>query len=306
MIVCARDEREGQTTVLVAGTASHHRYPISPFSPEINPVYDYYKSPVTMAYEKDISELIAEIERSSVPKIMWSTRENSLKIKGSGYNCIVTESACPDISFLTPLYWSEHVEEFFLTERQLDSYSGLFGSGPTINPLMAREGYSFQAWNMICLKPELRLLWHQCRFALKYVDHGDNGLDKEVRVQFVWMPLMPGTDTWERPNLLAEMDRESNDRTIDKLGQAYRDAEQPVLDRKGRNVISGRIFSIRVREEDLQLFVEMLELQWNLIRLAAMSGIAQAKIDETRQHRPPAILTPETSLADNWTDVDWC
>jgi hypothetical protein len=309
MIVCERDEREGQTTVLIAGTASHHRYPIAPFSDEAGLAGDF-KAPIAMFYDDGdcemIQELKLELKKPKPPKIMWNTRESSLKITGKGYQCIVTESAYPDISFIAPLCWNEDIDESLQTAMELSSYSGLFGGGPDVNALMAREGCSFQAWNMICLKPELRLLWHQCRFGLKYVGHGDsgdNGLDKEVRVQFVWMPLMPGTDTWERPNLCAEMDRENKERTIDKLRQSQEDAEQPVVDRKGRNVITGRIFGIRVREEDLQLFVDMLKLQWNLIRLAAMSGIAQAKLDEAPQRRPPEMLTPGTSLADNWTEL---
>lgn len=306
MVVCARDEREGETTVLIAGTASHHRYPIAPFSDETELAREH-RAPITMFYDEPVCEMISELkldmERSKVPKIMWSTKENSLKITGKGYKCIVTETACPDLGFVTPLYWNEPFRESLLTNMQLDAYRRLFRAGPAVSALGAREGCSFQAWNMVCLKPELRLLWHQCRFGLKYLGHGDSGLDKEVRVQFVWMPLMPGTDIWERPNLLAEMDGESKNRTIDKLRRSYENAEEPVLDRKGRNVISGRIFGIRVREEDLQLFVDMLKLQWNLIKLAAMSGIAQAKLDEAPRYRSPTILTPETSLADNWTEV---
>lgn len=231
-----------------------------------------------------------------IPKVIWNSRGKSINIFGKGYKCSITGDLYPDLCFVTPLYWNETGDERWLTRGQLNAYNTLFSDGPGVNALVSHEACSQEPWNMICLSSEVRPLWYQCRFGLKYLGSTDQGIDKEVKVQFVWMPLMPGSDTWEMTNVCEEVASGEHDRTIDKLKRVHNISEAQVQDRDGRNMISGRIFSIRVREEDFKLFVAMLKLQGNLVRLAAMSGVAQAVLDECPRSQSPAdIWTPGTS-----------
>lgn len=291
-LVISRNEDEGRGLTLAIGTSRSFKYPIPPFQMTRSDDLSLYLT--RRLHGNDTSE------GNTVPKITWNPSHKSINIFGKGYKCILTGEELPDLCFITPLYWNETSDERRLTRSQLASYHSMFFDGPGADALVARDACSLEPWNMICLSSRLRRLWYECRFGLKYVGSKDKGADKEVYVEFVWMPYMPGSDTWEMANLCDEANfNRENARIFDKIQREGQICREQIRDIHGRKIVSGSTFSLHVREEDFRLFTTMLKLQWNLVRLAAMSGMAQAMFDEPQRPRTPSdIWTPGSSEAD--------
>lgn len=131
------------------------------------------------------------------------------------------------------------------------------------------------AQNLICLNQQLHLWWGSCRLALKPVRTLELNA---IKVQLHW--LQPSSTTPE-----AVVDSPSVDtHCLQAMWGDGNDSKSwgrpPVVHRKsGLPLGTGQLFTIRAKDPaDLPSF-ELLEMQWYLMRLAAMAGAADVFFD---------------------------
>ncbi|CAK7563928.1 MAG: hypothetical protein SEPTF4163_001810 [Sporothrix epigloea] len=126
------------------------------------------------------------------------------------------------------------------------------------------------AKNLLCLNSQLHFWWGTCRLALRPI----RTLDPcTIKLQLHWLrrsrtkPTAPLSGTFDDIHLLC-----GGEDDLETWGP------QPVAYRKsGLPLQTGQIFTIRAESpEDLPSF-ELLDMQWNLLRVAAMSGAAEAE-----------------------------
>lgn len=159
--------------------------------------------------------------------------------------------------------------------------------------------------NLVCMNKHLHALWGQARFGLEPIAHTET----EVTVRFQWLRKgSRGIDT-----KVTTVD----DTTIEDLcgaerdgqgtGQFYRQSGQPIL--------SGDVFVLKGTSEADRPSVALLELQWHLIRLAAMCAAADVVVRspgwgvESRRVRYEEVfgrhgLNDEEDFAADNADVD--
>ncbi|CAK7275561.1 hypothetical protein SEPCBS57363_006760 [Sporothrix epigloea] len=126
------------------------------------------------------------------------------------------------------------------------------------------------AKNLLCLNSQLHFWWGTCRLALRPI----RTLDPcTIKLQLHWLrrartrPTTPLSGTSDDIRLLC-----GGEDDLETWGP------QPVAHRmSGLPLRTGQIFTIRAENpEDLPSF-ELLDMQWNLLRVAAMSGAAEAE-----------------------------
>ncbi|CAK7565232.1 MAG: hypothetical protein SEPTF4163_003144 [Sporothrix epigloea] len=126
------------------------------------------------------------------------------------------------------------------------------------------------AKNLLCLNSQLHFWWGTCRLALRPIRTLDSCA---IKLQLHWLrrsrtrPTAPLSGTSDDIRLLC-----GGEDDLKNWGP------QPVAHRKsGLPLRTGQIFTIRAESpEDLPSF-ELLDMQWNLLRVAAMSGAAEAE-----------------------------
>ncbi|KAK3352410.1 hypothetical protein B0T25DRAFT_541923 [Lasiosphaeria hispida] len=119
-----------------------------------------------------------------------------------------------------------------------------------------------RAWNMISLSNQLQCWWGQAHFGLKY--HGirpcqEDNRESIIEVQFVWMP--------RRDDPRATLEREA--------GEILESFHSPVAikeNKSGRLLKTGDMYDIRVLSKDGDKMQQALDIQWTLVRIAAISG----------------------------------
>ncbi|KIH89984.1 hypothetical protein SPBR_01016 [Sporothrix brasiliensis 5110] len=139
--------------------------------------------------------------------------------------------------------------------------------------------------NMICLSKHLHALWGAARFGLKPLRDPQAVERNEVWVQFHWLAqglLRPseevGSDAMDR---LGEYGMDptfvdaGSDSKIDRRGRNGTLAHQE----SGQRIETGQVFVIKADDPELLPSLEILELQWALVRLAALSGAADVYCD---------------------------
>ncbi|CAK7273582.1 hypothetical protein SEPCBS119000_005733 [Sporothrix epigloea] len=124
--------------------------------------------------------------------------------------------------------------------------------------------------NLICLSRQLHHWWRTCRLALRPIQSLD---PCTIKVQLHWlrpsttMPMALSSGSYDDISSLC-----GGENDYGSWGQP------PVAHRKsGLPLQTGQIFTIRAEDPvDLPSF-ELLEIQWNFLRIAAMSGAAEAE-----------------------------
>lgn len=134
--------------------------------------------------------------------------------------------------------------------------------------------------NMICLSKHLHALWGAARFGLKPLRDARAAENNEVWVQFYWLgqgrlPPNQVVDISAMDNLAQYgMDRlfveNGSDAHAHQRGRNGTLAHQA----SGRRIETGQVFVIKANDPELLPSLDLLELQWVLVRLAALSGAA--------------------------------
>lgn len=177
-----------------------------------------------------------------------------------------------------------------------------------MTPPLSKLGSSDKSWNMICLTPTLHDWWGKAYFALKWLgdERQENDgycsfnvtwqwlprkIHEKLNSQFLERPAGDNYDTRARLDLDTEESYQAVKRAILESVQIPlepREAEPRVPDKSGRTIQSGHIITLRVKKDDLEKVKTVLEAQWKLLQIAALSGAGEA----------PEELNPELYLID--------
>ena len=128
-------------------------------------------------------------------------------------------------------------------------------------------------FNLICLDPSAHRMWNKGFFALKPLILAN---DKKLTVQFFWQPQYSHGNK-DPVDLLKEPLSSRDLRLTEKEGIEYFLTRRQV-DRSYRGIESGDIFTFTTDDPAIRPLPswELLDMQWVLQRLTAMSGGAEA------------------------------
>jgi hypothetical protein len=148
-----------------------------------------------------------------------------------------------------------------------------------IETIKGHIGILDQAWNMLSLTPTLHTLWGKAYFGLKKLGikpaPKDDMIMGIVTVQFVWLPRMAGNTIFQKLDMQSQR-LENHESLISKLrnhdfsniGMVNGTSKVPIR--------TGQTFEICLGYSDAEKFGQMIDVQWALLELAAMSGAADA------------------------------
>ncbi|KAJ3540258.1 hypothetical protein NM208_g5135 [Fusarium decemcellulare] len=214
--------------------------------------------------------------------------------------CVVTQTARPEGCHIIPFAWNKNSETLNKTTTFMQLIANCFGiprdekTQNTLSKLNAGLGTSDRSWNVIFLCGNLHRWWEHGTWAFKW--HGVLPPDEKrpevatVQLQFVWLPRSESQLGGRRICLEEQYDPEK--RLLAGLGHTNGsgdDSQCPkedcqhckaagscyIFDRYTQHpVISGRLVNV-IRDRDvIDDFKVMVDLQWALLRAAAMSGAA--------------------------------
>ncbi|CAK7273584.1 hypothetical protein SEPCBS119000_005735 [Sporothrix epigloea] len=183
-----------------------------------------------------------------------------------GHTCVLTGIDSPEAVHIYPSSADErsgrtiylNMLVSFWGEEKAEAWSNqYFNSGVTESPK-----------NLLCLNRQLHYWWRTCRLALRPIQTLD---PYTIKVQVHWLrpsATKPTAVSGGSFDDISSLCGGEND---------YRSwGQPPVVHRKsGLPLRTGQIFTIQAEDpEDLPSF-ELLEMQWNFLRIAAMSGAAE-------------------------------
>ena len=127
-------------------------------------------------------------------------------------------------------------------------------------------------FNLICLAGSAHKHWNNGRFALKPLKLSDDG--KKLTVQFFWQPQYDH-QLYDRVDLLKEP-LSSKGLTLVKKDEKRCFLTRLSEDQSTRKIESGDIFTLTTDDPGSRPLpsLELLEMQWILQRITAMSGAA--------------------------------
>ncbi|KKP01869.1 hypothetical protein THAR02_06034 [Trichoderma harzianum] len=130
-----------------------------------------------------------------------------------------------------------------------------------------------KSWNMICLHPTLQTWWSQGLFGLKclgLIPQGD-GRSTRVQIQFYWMPRN-GINPHDlvKPPYETAINEMLQTVTLQHGGGIVADVQRDSF----HELETGQTFEIVVDNEDAIKMKEAFDVQWAVVRLAALSGAA--------------------------------
>ena len=200
-----------------------------------------------------------------------------------GHMCVLSGYGCPDAAHIIPLSLT-HDKAKQRTLRFLESFWGPDATA-VWRETCEDVGVTESPQNIICLNKHLHALWGSASFGLKPLR--DRAVERnEVWVQFHWL----------RQGLYMPTDfalPEITDKQIHELAKCAAEGSHGFamagsdLDGNGRGrndtlahrasgipIQTGQVFVIRAEDPRNLPSLDLLELQWHLVRLAAMSGAA--------------------------------
>jgi hypothetical protein len=140
--------------------------------------------------------------------------------------------------------------------------------------LSSSLGCSDKDWNMISLNRQLDFWWGQAKFALRCQGIDLSSVDEsksKIRLQFHWMAAHRGDPS--QPIGLDEPTVRDMLLSMREYGTGPISAANAI---SNRPVLSGHCFEIEMESSKAKKMKYMVDLQWALIRISAMSGAAES------------------------------
>ena len=254
--------------------------------------------------------------RLTLRVVQDNTDGSSQAQQRDGFACVVMGTPDPDACHIWPfksnstIHDCANLQEILLSQRFLLSSELKSKLAQLVAPDNGELAASDRAWNMICFETQLHRWWGKAYFGLKWIgDVKDDG-DEYVsyKVEWQWLPrkihdkLARGFlsrlkgDNCEARSVV-DIDTEESLQAVKRaiLGCMHGAVEAPkpgarVRDQSGRRVESGRVLSLRVQKEDLDKTKTIIEVQWKLLQVAALSGAGEAPEELDPTHQPPPNL----------------
>ena len=183
----------------------------------------------------------------------------------------------------TPSFWD--TLRIFWSEERIDAWYNAIFSNSTRTEICQ---------NLVCLTPSAHAYWERAYFALKPVKLSED--KKRLDIQFYWLPATPpGTrvDIIRVPSISAS-DRGRN------LTRLFNNETCTVIS-------SGNEISLETDDPTLRPLPDfrLLEMQWFLHRVTALSGAAEPQDDFYNEDSDDDIATTLQDRCNMYTDDDW-
>ncbi|KAM5351034.1 hypothetical protein ACJ41O_003757 [Fusarium nematophilum] len=231
--------------------------------------------------------------KKSEARVYWKPGQRDLCIKLDYDLCVVTKTGNAQVCHVMPFAWNKRESNRTRTESFALAIATCFGFGSdpattnVLSQLWAGLGKSDQAWNMICLSPTLHTWWSKGYFAFKWMGVKELGKENtKVMLQFRWMPRSRSKNAFrpiplEKDDLLDNLDHHygsNQDLGCEDICQLCNETNARCIDEPHVHdaIESGTIITVRRPTEFIDYFKAMIDLQWALIRVSAMSGAALA------------------------------
>ncbi|POR37327.1 Uncharacterized protein TPAR_02483 [Tolypocladium paradoxum] len=224
----------------------------------------------------DISTRLDDSPGSSTTrtKSFRSAAEKNKAYERDNHACIVTGIIQAEVCHILPFALNSTQKNLEVTRHASGFLTALFGTSYEDDAgtlLYDSIGCSDRAWNMLCLNRQLHWWWSKAFFAFKCLgitpkDESNSCID----IQFHWI-RMRGT----APKAKVDV-------TVDSIQNLLRDSPTSECSfwathvDSGRAVDSGEIFEIVLEHKKATKMKIMIDIQWAITRLAAMSGGADA------------------------------
>lgn len=221
-----------------------------------------------------------QLIRRKRPAIQLNHTECEACFSRDGHHCVITGLPFPEVARIIPFAWDSNVKNHLMTQ-QLGTHMGNYGI--PISELLRKHklGTSDKSWNMLLLSRRMKELWSKAFFGLKKlrVTTSQDIAGKEmarVTFQIVWLPRLRVNKMLGFIDL-DEQDAGNRNSLLYYFEQCAASNCPSLVDPESdMQVKSGQIFHVSLEAPDAKLFGHALDIQWTLIRLAAMSGAADA------------------------------
>ncbi len=236
-----------------------------------------------------------------------------------GHVCVLSGYAYPDGAHIIP--FSGNKDEM-ARRRMLLFLDSFWGPEATAAWRLQLEdaGVTESSKNLLCMGKHIHILWGRARFALKPLRDACAAARNEVWVQLHWLRQGP----WKPEDIMAT---ETADQLMDELagcnegdtetshGFAMGGSDDNDTNDRGRNgtlahrasgirIETGQVFVIRADDPDDLPSLDLLELQWALVRLAAMAGAANVFNDGTDDDNTDDAEAVRTAYSWGTEEVD--
>jgi hypothetical protein len=213
------------------------------------------------------------------------------------HRCIFQHTGEPGVTSILPSSWNEHLDDVYFTSAVMGALYAFFSedTATELRSLLANTaelGSSDKYWNMLNMNLDLRHYWGQayCGLYCKGIapcEEPDESTDLakvpfDVTIQFNWLRRR-----WEKPNDKVTLEGDDNEfmKMAERQIEYERDRSPSYNDTHGAPIAAGRVdmniliesgheFTITMPREDAEKCKLVLDLQWAIIQIAAMSGAA--------------------------------
>ncbi|OBS29465.1 hypothetical protein FPOA_03402 [Fusarium poae] len=209
-----------------------------------------------------------EIQRSTAAKNDCLERDN--------FKCLFTCAPAGEVAYILPFSWNKSEHYCLQTRYPLIRSMQVFFNDESTSVLAitlcnpARLDGSDQYRNMITMNDDLCSLWPQAFFGLKCL--GIRPLDTQnakVEIQFNWLKRRIGKPTDKIAIIGSNSMQEMAEEQI-----RYEDNNNPAPETHIL-INSGHIITLIMPIDDAKICKVIIDLQWHLIQIAAMSGGAE-------------------------------
>ncbi|KAJ4307708.1 hypothetical protein N0V84_012543 [Fusarium piperis] len=198
--------------------------------------------------------------------------------------CVVMGTSEPHVCHIIPFCWNNSQRNIGKTAEVFAHSDAFFGVDWTKEYQMYLQnpqdpGGSDKAWNMICLDMQMHNWWAQARFGFKCLGVRPTTKDESViTLQFNWMPrsAMNPTD---------QITLQGQDNGFDGMVEGVKAFHQQgrsipspqefgktAARSSGAPILSGDLIDIKMLSSEAPLFKAMIDFQWAMIVVAALSG----------------------------------
>lgn len=222
--------------------------------------------------------------------------------------CIATKTALPQGCHILPHAINAKLANIIIF-KQLQASSIVLLGKETAQELLAliteAPGSSDKAWNMLSLHPLLHIFWGKCLFAIKCLGiiPSSDGKNSIIQLQFHWMPrnIQKNNDLMKPPYKDA----------IQELKQGIINGQDTIpgfsvfKNDSARELETGETFQILLETEDAVKMKIVLDVQWAIIKLSALSGAAgdwELESNSDDQEGTGDVAAAATERLESWIE----
>ena len=205
-------------------------------------------------------------------------------LKRERHACLASEAAFPEACHIVPFAFNSNNENMDASHVLISRSRKLFWADRIVlNQLLSENlGSSDKSWNMLALSPQIHDWWGKGLLAFRCMGIIPETSSITLMLQIRWMPFREVKELSSRR--LVDLDNECDD-VLRDLKSLSMPPEEPVsVPNGGRiavsrstsslKIISGDIFKIQLDNEEAMKMKHMIDVQWLMISILALSGAA--------------------------------